>query len=62
MDGEKPNKGPILLCDDEESERNVKSMGKIFLKILIIPRMFISEKMFIFEGKEGLESLLEVTI
>ncbi|KAG5632256.1 hypothetical protein H5410_003973 [Solanum commersonii] len=36
IDGEKHNKGPILLCDDEESEKTVKLIGKIFLKILII--------------------------
>ncbi|KAK6803384.1 hypothetical protein RDI58_001168 [Solanum bulbocastanum] len=36
VDGEKHNKGLILVCDDEESERIVKLMGKIFLMILTI--------------------------
>jgi len=61
VDGEKHNKDPILLCDDEESERTMKLMGIIFLKIFIILRMFILENIFIVEGKEGLGSLLEVT-
>ena len=61
VDVEKHNKGPILLFDDEGSERTVKLIGKILLNIFIILRMFIMEKMLIVEGKEGLGSLLEVT-
>ncbi|KAK4737477.1 hypothetical protein R3W88_001174 [Solanum pinnatisectum] len=47
VDGEKHNKGPILLCDYEESESTVKLIEKIFLKIFIILRMFIMERMLI---------------
>ncbi|KAK4706915.1 hypothetical protein R3W88_033535 [Solanum pinnatisectum] len=61
VDGEKHNNGPILLCDDEKSERTVKLMGRIFFKILVIQRLFILENIFIIEGKEGWWSLLEVT-
>ncbi|KAG5632231.1 hypothetical protein H5410_003948 [Solanum commersonii] len=60
VDIEKHNKGPILLFDDEESEKTVKLIGKIFLKIFIILRIFILEKMLIVEGKEGMGSLLEM--
>ncbi|KAG5632004.1 hypothetical protein H5410_003721 [Solanum commersonii] len=52
-DGEKNNKGLILLGDAKDFERTLKVIGGIFFKILIILRMCILEMVLIVEGKLG---------
>ncbi|KAG5632228.1 hypothetical protein H5410_003945 [Solanum commersonii] len=39
VDGGKNSKGPILLSDEKEFERNLKLMGGIYFSIFIILRM-----------------------